>query len=106
MRKDYNKLVRDKMPSIIQSDGYGASYRILNDEEFIAALKAKIVEEADEVLSATDLESLCEEIADILTVIHTLTWHLEIHDDVMDAYRAKKDERGGFDRKLFLEKIY
>ena len=36
--KVYNKLVRDKIPEIIETDGKTCKTRILSDEEYIASL--------------------------------------------------------------------
>jgi predicted house-cleaning noncanonical NTP pyrophosphatase (MazG superfamily) len=41
----YNKLVRDKIPEIIESNGKKYSTKILSDEEYIAELKDKSFEE-------------------------------------------------------------
>ena len=40
--KKYNKLVRDKIPEIIENDGRKAKVRILSDEEYIAELYKKL----------------------------------------------------------------
>lgn len=50
--KTYNKLVRDKIPDIIAADGRQYATEIMSDEEYLAALKQKLVEEAQEVLEA------------------------------------------------------
>ena len=46
MRVTYNKLVRDRIPEIIESDGHHAFTRILDGQDYRAALLAKLVEEA------------------------------------------------------------
>lgn len=43
--KIYNKLVRDKIPEIIEADGKLCATHILSEEEYIAALEAKLNEE-------------------------------------------------------------
>ena len=40
--KVYNKLVRDKIPEIIEADGKVCRTHILSNEEYIAALEAKL----------------------------------------------------------------
>lgn len=46
--KAYNKLVRDKIPEIIEADGKTCKTKILSDEEYIAALETKLNEEVAE----------------------------------------------------------
>lgn len=46
--KAYNKLVRDKIPEIIEEDGKTCKTKILSDEEYIAALETKLNEEVAE----------------------------------------------------------
>jgi predicted house-cleaning noncanonical NTP pyrophosphatase (MazG superfamily) len=53
MRVTYNKLVRDRIPEIIEADGHHAFTRILDDQDYRAALLAKLVEEAREAQSAS-----------------------------------------------------
>ena len=53
MRVAYNKLVRDRIPEIIESSGCRAVTRTLDDGSYRAALLAKLVEEAEETDGAT-----------------------------------------------------
>ena len=59
------KLVRDRIPEIINESGRHCSVRVLDDAEYYIELKRKLVEEVDEFLAETNLE----ELADILEVI-------------------------------------
>ena len=65
----YNKLVRDKIPAIIDAQGKKANIRILNDEEYRRALETKLDEEVSEYHKDRNLE----ELADILEVVYALT---------------------------------
>jgi predicted house-cleaning noncanonical NTP pyrophosphatase (MazG superfamily) len=97
------KLVRDRIPEIIQADGRHPVTRVLDDAAYRAALLAKLVEEADEAnhAAAADLPG---ELADVLEVLRTLTvtagmsWAqlLALADD-------KRSRRGGFEKRIFLE---
>lgn len=64
----YEKLVRDRIPEIIERAGKTATWRELRDEEFRLALKAKAVEEAEELILASD-DALLSELADLSEVI-------------------------------------
>ena len=48
MRVTYNKLVRDRIPEMIEADGHHAVTRILDRPSYRAALLAKLSEEARE----------------------------------------------------------
>ena len=56
MKRTYNKLVRNKIPEIIEAKGEKAVTKILTDEEYWSALLEKALEELNEVKTAEDLE--------------------------------------------------
>ena len=64
--KIYNKLVRDKIPEIINSDNGVAITRTLHDVEYLNELNKKLQEEVKEYLEADNIE----ELADIVEVIY------------------------------------
>jgi predicted house-cleaning noncanonical NTP pyrophosphatase (MazG superfamily) len=68
----HNKLIRDKIPEIIEASGDVCETRILEDEEFQIELKKKLVEKSKEVLNSPK-EKLTDELADVLEIIYTLT---------------------------------
>jgi predicted house-cleaning noncanonical NTP pyrophosphatase (MazG superfamily) len=97
----YDKLVRDRIPEIIESRGGKASFRACADEgEYLSRLVAKLREEVDEF----DRDRNAEELADILEVIRALCVRLGLDPQDVEAIRAKKEaERGGFEKRLILE---
>ena len=98
--KVYNKLVRDKIPEIIEADGKECKARILSNDEYIAALEAKLNEEVAEYQADKNLE----EMADVLEVLQAICIARGYSLEELEALRAKKaDERGGFAAKIFLE---
>lgn len=101
----YNKLVRDKIPEIIQSNGEKPITRILNDEEYKAELEKKLNEEYQEVLNATGKDRI-EELADMIEIIKYLA-KLENStlEEVMAIAEEKGSKRGTFEEKIFLEKV-
>ena len=56
--KVYNKLVRDKIPEIIESSGKTCTVETLTDEKYIAMLDAKLTEELAEYQESKSLEEL------------------------------------------------
>lgn len=98
--KTYDKLVRDRIPEIIEARGAKASFRACaDDEEYLARLVAKLREEVDEF----DRDRNAEELADILEVIRALCLRIGIDPREVEALRAKKAaERGAFGKRLIL----
>ncbi|MDF2572276.1 MAG: hypothetical protein K0R55_3880 [Sporomusa sp.] len=98
----YNKLVRDKIPEIITASGRRYTHHIAGDEEYIAKLKEKVVEELEEFSHTPNLE----EAADILEAVYAIFKHHNLaFDDVEPIRLAKAAERGGFTDKVILEKV-
>ena len=97
--KEYNKLIRDKIPEIIESNGGKAQFRTLTEEEYPIYLEAKLDEEVGEY----HRDKTAEELADILEVVYALAASLGVSkEELMDIYQKKHDSRGGFEKKLFL----
>lgn len=101
----YNKLVRDNIPDIILSNGEKPITRILNDEEYINELERKLLEEYNEVLASSGSDRI-EELADMLEVISSLA-RIEgkTLDDVNKVATLKRQKRGSFDKRIYLEGV-
>lgn len=105
MERIYNKLVRDNIPDIIISNNETPVTGILNDAEYKKALEDKLYEEYQEVISAEGSDR-CEELADMIEVIRALA-KLENKslEEIISMAEEKRAKRGGFDKKIFLEKV-
>ncbi|ANE44093.1 nucleoside triphosphate pyrophosphohydrolase [Deinococcus puniceus] len=91
------KLVRDGIPAIV---GAGAVARILDVEEYAAALRAKLQEEVAEYLEAHDPQ----ELADVLEVLHALAALHGLTPQELEAQRAAKAQaRGGFGGRVWMD---
>ncbi len=100
--KIHNKLVRDKIPEIIEAEDRTCKTHILSDAEFIVALEIKLNEEVAEYQEDKNIE----ELADILEVLHALCIARGHSLEELEAARAKKsEERGGFEKKIYLEYV-
>ena len=98
----YNKLVRDKIPGIIEKDGKKAVCEILNDENFLALLDQKLIEEMDEYQESKDVE----ELADLLEVIYAVSEARGISREKLEKIRClKAEERGAFQEKIMLIQV-
>lgn len=105
MARIYNKLVRDNIPSVIESKGEKPITRILNDEEYKIELEKKLYEEYKEVIEAKGDDRL-EELADMLEVIkHLALLENKTLDYVISLMNEKANKKGKFINKIFLEKV-
>lgn len=99
--KDYNKLVRDKIPEIIAAKGERAETHIADDAEFLAKAKEKLGEEIAEFLESGNPE----ELADLLEVTYAIAAALGVSEEELSKIRQeKRDKRGGFDKKIILNR--
>lgn len=96
---EYNKLVRDRIPEMIEARGEKAIIRIMENKEYIASLEKKLDEEVAEYHESKEIE----ELADILEVIYALS-EAQGHsvNELMTVYEKKHLERGGFSKRIFL----
>ncbi len=103
--KIYNKLVRDRIPEIIEADGKTPKVRILSEAEYKTSLLEKLVEEAKEALATKgDQKELAKEIGDIQEVIDASVEAFKLDRSQIETLKQKrKTDRGGFEKKLFLE---
>lgn len=107
MEKVFNKLVRDKIPDIIKSNGENSITRVLEDEYYRKELYKKLLEETNEVIKSQNVEETLEELADVLEVLKSIA-ELENKslNDVIKIAEQKRLKRGGFEERIFLEKTY
>ena len=104
--KKFDKLVRDKVIEFITRDGHTANHRALNNNDYKEALLEKLVEEASEVKEATDDKERIVELADVIEVIDAIKVAFKIDSgDLTRAQTRKRKERGGYEKKIFLETI-
>lgn len=101
--KIYNKLVRDRIPQIIEESGRKCDIEIVPKEEHAKLLEEKLKEEVNEFLEDKNLE----ELADVMEVLFGLAQSLGYsEDDLMEKRLAKRNERGGFKDGIKLLKVY
>ena len=98
------KLVRDNIPAIIRASGRTPVIRQLSDGDYRAALDAKLSEEIAELRAAHDAEAILEEAADVLEVLAAVVaLHGKTVDDLFAAAARKREVRGGFEERIWLE---
>jgi predicted house-cleaning noncanonical NTP pyrophosphatase (MazG superfamily) len=103
----YNKLIRDKIPQIMEGKGKKFDIEVLDNELYLEYLNIKLKEEMDEYFSAIEKSSQIEELTDIVEVIYGILKanHVSIKD-FEDIRLKKRDERGGFEGRLLLKKVW
>ena len=100
--KVYNKLVRDRIPEIIEQDNKTCDIRILDEAEYLKMVDAKL----DEELAEYHRDQNLEELADVLEVLYAATKARGYTLEELEKCRRKKAEkRGGFDKRILLERV-
>ena len=98
----YNKLVRDKIPEIIEKEGKTCTCSVLSDENYLKMLDEKLNEE----LAEYQEDKSMEELADLLEVIKAVALARgSSFEKVEEIRRAKAEKRGGFDKRIYLEEV-
>ena len=98
----YYKLVRDRIPEIIESSGKHAVYHTADSEEYTKLLKAKLWEEVREYIESDNLE----ELADIFEVLKALAANQGVNwDEIISIANNKAEKRGSFMNRWVLEKV-
>ncbi|CEP99579.1 nucleoside triphosphate pyrophosphohydrolase [Paraclostridium sordellii] len=101
--KVYDKLVRDRIPEIIEASGNKCDIEVVSDEVALEYLYKKLNEEVGELLEDKNLD----EIADCLEVLFAIgAKYGYSEDEVLGRRNDKKLERGGFESNLILKKTY
>lgn len=98
----HKKLVRDKIPMIIENNGQTAKTRILDKQHYTRALEKKLKEETREYLHSRDLT----ELADILEVVDALAADQgSSFEQIVKLKQKKRQTNGAFHRKIFLVSV-
>ena len=100
--KTYNKLVRDKIPSIIEATGAACETEILSNTDYLRLLDAKL----DEELAEYRRDRTVEELADLLEVIYACAAAKGCSREELEAIRVlKAARRGGFEKRILLKTV-
>lgn len=98
----YNKLVRDKIPDIIQKSGKKAIVEVLNDKNYKKYLDEKLQEELNEYYASDNVE----ELSDLVEVVYAILKYKNIDPTEFESIRKKKVlDRGAFDKKILLKEV-
>ena len=101
--KVYNKLVRDKVPQIIQNEGKVVYYSMLDGDNLRKMLKIKLIEESREVSKSMTKEEMINKLADVSEVIEAIYEAFDITDADVDIIKHKKmQEKGAYKSGAYL----
>jgi predicted house-cleaning noncanonical NTP pyrophosphatase (MazG superfamily) len=94
--KEYNKLVRNLIPNVIEKSGKKFDTHIAKTVEYKKLLETKLLEEVNEYLEDNNLE----ELADVMEVLVGLAGYLGYtEEELFEKRKEKKVGRGGFDER-------
>ena len=100
--KAYHKLVRDRIPEIIEADGKTCVTEILPDEQYLEMLDTKLNEELAEYQESKSLEELADLLEVIRAVVVARGWTWGRLEQIRQEKAAK---RGGFEKKILLKEV-
>ncbi len=101
--QEFNKLVRDHIPTRIRHGGELVRVRKLTGDPLLRALREKLVEEAFEVLDARNHDTIIEELADVEEVIDAILKQLKSKRRQLRTQQGTKRSRvGGFEQGYIL----
>ena len=96
------KLVRDKIPVIIQNQNQNPVWRKMETPEYKKELVKKLIEETHEF----EIDKTAEELADIWEVWLSLVTAFGFEIAQIEQIRlVKLGKNGGFENRIFLEEI-
>lgn len=102
MTKVYHKLVRDRIPEIIEKQGKRCAVRELDSDEYMEMVDAKL----DEELAEYHKDQNLEELADLLEVIYAAAEARGFTREQLEQVRADKEaRRGAFRKRLLLLEV-
>ncbi len=98
----YHKLVRDKIPEIIEKQGKTCVTEVLSQKGYLKMAEEKLNEELSEYQQSKSLEELADllEVMEAVVIARGDTWEalLRIRDE-------KRQKRGGFQNRILLKEV-
>ncbi|EMA37318.1 nucleoside triphosphate pyrophosphohydrolase [Halobiforma nitratireducens] len=102
MAREYDKLIRDAIPEIIERNGETPLVHTATEAEYERRLREKLDEEVAEFQES----GAAEELADVLEVVHAIREQEGISVERLEQLRTEKArERGRFEKRVVLERV-
>ena len=100
---EYDKLIRDKIPEIIEQSGKKCIVEVMDNDTYIEYLDQKLNEE----LAEYQQDKSIEELADLLEVMYAVVVARGYSIEELERIRLEKAEkRGSFEKRLLLKSVY
>ena len=99
---EYDKLIRDKIPEIIEQSGKKCIVEVMDNDTYIEYLDQKLNEE----LAEYQQDKSIEELADLLEVMYAVVTARGYSVAELERRRLEKSEkRGAFEKRLLLKSV-
>ena len=99
---EYDKLIRDKIPEIIEQSGKKCIVEVMDNDTYIEYLDKKLNEE----LAEYQQDKSIEELADLFEVIYAVVAARGYSVEKLERIRLEKaKERGTFEKRLLLKSV-
>ena len=98
----YHKLVRDKIPEIIEKQGKTCVTEVLSQDAYIQMVDEKLNEELAEYQKSESLEELADllEVMEAAVIARGYTW-----EELLQVRDEKRQKRGGFQKRILLKEV-
>ncbi len=98
----YQKLVRDRIPEIIEAAGKKPITHILSTDEYLFELDRKLNEECAEYQESKSLEELADMLEVMVAIAEARGYSLT---ELEQVRAAKAAERGAFQKRIYLDGV-
>ena len=98
----YHKLVRDRIPEIIEKQGKTCVTEVLSQDAYIRMVDEKLNEELAEYLESKSLEELADllEVMEAAVIARGYTW-----EELLQVRDEKRQKCGGFQERILLKEV-
>jgi len=98
----YHKLVRDRIPEIIEKQGKTCVTEVLSQDAYIRMVDEKLNEELAEYQESKSLEELADllEVMEAAVIARGYTW-----EELLQVRDEKRQKRGGFQKRILLKEV-
>lgn len=95
-----NKLVRDRIPEIIENEGFNVSYKHLDDDDYLIEIGNKLREKTEELIVTNSVENM----ADIYELVMAYgNFFGYSRKDIQTMAESKNTKKGSFQQRTYLE---
>lgn len=100
---EYDKLIRDRIPEIIEKSGKKCITETMDTDTYIRYLDEKLNEELAEYQANKSLEELADLLEVIYAVVKARGYRIE---ELEQVRREKAEKRGAFEKRLLLKGVF